>query len=98
MSDDFTHDADEYADPAAPQRNLLGDAQDFVRGWLDTVWTPQAEKVTSRDDTVHMSASYSDWEAVVVQLRVLVGGMEPERHFGVLRIVGGGEVTSGDDA
>lgn len=97
MSDDETRvpaDDGEYKDPQDDQRVLLGAAQDFVRGWLDTVWTPQAETVTSRDDTVHLSATYSDWEAVVVQLRVLVGGMEPERHFGVLRIVAGGDTSA----
>lgn len=84
-------DDGQYTDPLDEHRAELGDAQDFVRGWLDTVWTPQAEQVTSRDDQVHLSASYAHWEALVVQLRVLVGGMEPERHFGVLRIVTGGD-------
>lgn len=94
MADDFDPDTDPNLDDTDRHVVELGAAQDFIRGWLDTVWTPQAEKVTSRDDLVTLAATYAHWEQVVVHLRTLVGGLEPERHFGVLRIVGGGDADA----
>lgn len=84
-------DSEPFRDPQDEQREAVGAAQDFIRGWLDSVWRPAAEGVTSRDESVVFAAPYSDWEVWVVQLRILVGGMEPERHFGVIRLVEGGD-------